>query len=75
VEPYRFQHDGVSFRIDFHGNELGWEGRLFIEEHPTLQVVRVLNVCGASEDEARRAIVRGCEAIAATTPRPDIAKP
>jgi len=75
VEPYRFQHDGVSFRVNFYENELGWGGRLFIEGHPTLQVVRVLNVCGASEDEARRAIVTGCEAIAANTPQLDVARP
>jgi hypothetical protein len=75
MEPHLFQRDGVSFRIEFHRTEFGLEGRLFIEGHPTLQVVRVLNVCGLSQSEARSTIVRGCEAMAATTPWPDVAKP
>ncbi|WP_336491177.1 hypothetical protein [Methylobacterium nigriterrae] len=74
MKPHLFEHGGISFRIDFHGNELGWEGRLFIEGHPTLQVVRVLNMTGTSEDEARRTIVKGCEALAADTPWSDVTK-
>lgn len=75
MEPHVFQRDGVSFRIEFQGTEFGWEGRLFIEGHPTLQVVRVLNACGLSQSEARSTIVRGCEAMAADLPGLDAAKP
>ncbi|GEP06778.1 hypothetical protein [Methylobacterium oxalidis] len=75
MEPHVFQRDGVSFRIEFQGAEFGWEGRLFIEGHPTLQVVRVLNACGLSKGEARSTIVRGCEAMAAEIQRSDAARP
>ena len=75
MEPHLFQRDGVSFRIEFRGTQFGCEGRLFIEGHPTLQTVRILNASGLSQDEARHTIVRGCEAIAANAPWPDVAKP
>ncbi|GEP07020.1 hypothetical protein [Methylobacterium oxalidis] len=74
MEPHVFQRDDVTFRIEFQGTEFGWEGRLFIEGHPTLQVVRVLNVCGLSQNEARSTIVRGCEAMAADIQAPDATK-
>lgn len=75
MKPHLFEHAGVSFRVEFQKIELGWAGRLFIEGHPTLQVVKVLNAFGLSQGEAHRTIVKGCEAIALNTPWPDVAKP